>query len=103
MSRSAVASNIKRIVKCPHCGYEYDIAEVVYPGEFLGKPDKIVKDALGKILLVDFEDPKHAPEQSERYICDSCNKTFVILPQISFEAVKEDEQIDFSQEFASLL
>lgn len=39
--------------KCPHCGYEYTPADVFMPGDLIGKPESVVRDALGKIIYLD--------------------------------------------------
>lgn len=96
-------SKINRTIKCPHCGHEYDISEIVVPGEFIGHPDKIIKDALGKILYLDYNKESHEPVSSEKFICEDCNKTFIVYPQISFEVATETEELDFANQSVSLL
>lgn len=40
-------------VKCPHCGHEHELSEILMPGDLLGRPEVVVRDALGKIIYVD--------------------------------------------------
>ena len=72
------------------------------PGDFLGKPDSLVKDALGKILYCDYEEGEE-PLATESFICDHCGKPFVVEPVISYKVRKEDEEKDFSSDTVSLL
>ncbi len=89
-------------IKCPHCGATYVPAEIFMPGDFLGKPDSLVKDALGKILYCDYEEGEE-PLATESFICDHCGKPFVVEPVISYKVRKEDEEKDFSSDTVSLL
>lgn len=43
------------LIKCPHCGHEYQAAEIFMPEDLLGRPTSngIIKDALGKILYTE--------------------------------------------------
>lgn len=92
-----------QVIKCPHCGYEYIPSEIFYPGDLIGgRTESLVRDALGKILYLEYaEDNK--PLQSEQYICDSCDKPFVVEPVISYKVKKEIEELDFSNDTVSLL
>lgn len=90
----------KQIIKCPHCQYEYLPCEIMMPGDFLGKPrQQPVRDALGKILYVEYEE---IPCEPETYICDGCEKQFVVEYQVSYKAKKEVEELDFSNASVSL-
>jgi hypothetical protein len=40
-------------VKCPHCGHEHELSEILMPGDLLGRPEVVVRDAVGKIIYVD--------------------------------------------------
>ena len=64
------------IVKCPFCNTEYHIAELAIPGELLGRPKKngVIKDPLGKILYLDWEE---APETVLQY-CDNCDVNLML-------------------------
>lgn len=90
------------VIKCPHCGAEYVPAEIFMPGDLIGKPDSVVRDALGKILYADYEEDCE-PLATESFICDNCGKPFVVEPVISYKVKKEDEEKDFSTDTVSLL
>ena len=89
-------------IRCPHCGYEYTPAEIFMPGDFLGRPESLIRDALGKIIYLEYEEDNE-PLQSEQYICDNCDKPFVVEPVISYKVKKEIEELDFSNDTVSLL
>ena len=72
------------------------------PGELLGNPDSVVKDALGKILYEDYADGEE-PEYVEHFECENCGKPFVIEASLTFKTKKEDEELDFSEQYVSLL
>jgi len=72
------------------------------PGDFVGKTDSIVKDALGKVIYVDYLED-YEPLATESFVCDHCGKPFVVEPVISFKTKKEDEERDFSTDTVSLL
>lgn len=91
----------KQIIKCPHCGYEYDAAEIMMSSDFIGKPESLIRDALGKILHLEYEEGKE-PLQSETYICDGCNRQFVVEPQVTYKVRKEAEELDFTNSSVSL-
>ena len=92
---------INQKIKCPHCGYEYVPAEVMHPNDFLGRPETVLRDALGKLLHVDYE-RGNEPLSSETYICDGCDKQFIIEPSTTYKVRKEAEELDFSQTTVSL-
>ena len=72
------------------------------PGDLVGTPDSIVRDALGKTIYVDYEEDA-APLASESYICDGCGKAFVVEPVIQYKVKKQVEELDFGEESVSLL
>lgn len=87
-------------IKCV-CGAEYLPAEVFSPGELEGRPDSIVKDALGTILYSDYVEGEEAcPE--EEYVCDVCGRRLRIKPRMSFEVEEAPEELDFARDSASL-
>ena len=90
------------IIKCPHCGAQYLPAEIFLPGAFLGRPDDLVKDSLGKILYEDYREGGE-PNMTEQYICDYCDKPFVIEAYITYKSVEEEPEKDFSTQYVSLL
>lgn len=72
------------------------------PGELIGKPDSVIRDALGKIIYQDFAE-EDEPAQVGHYCCDECGKPFTVEPVISYKVKKEDEALDFSELSTSLL
>lgn len=90
------------IIKCPHCGYEYHPSEIFFPNDFFGKPDSLIKDAIGKILYVDYKDDQ-APSFQEHFECENCEKPFIINASVSYSTAKESEEQDFSNPYVSLL
>jgi DNA-directed RNA polymerase subunit RPC12/RpoP len=89
-------------IKCPHCNYEYTLADIFYPESLLGRPDSLVRDALGKIIYLDYKEGEE-PLQSEQYICDNCDKPFIVEPVITVKVKKEVEELDFTEDYVSLL
>ena len=90
------------VIRCPHCGYEYTPADIFMPGELIGIPVDVVRDALGKIIYQDYEED-NAPATEAHYCCDNCNKSFVVEPVITYKVRKEDEALDFAEQSVSLL
>jgi len=90
------------IVKCPHCGHEYHLCEIALPGELLGKPKThgIIKDALGKIIYIDWEEE---PVTKFQYTCDNCNRDFLVEATLTVKSAPVDEATDFSNLETSLL
>ena len=72
------------------------------PGQLIGKPETVIRDALGKIIYQEYDD-EELPNQTEHYFCDSCGKPFVVEPVITYKVRKEDEALDFSEQSVSLL
>ena len=94
----------KATITCPHCGWEYLPAEVFYPGELFGKPkpSSIVRDALGKILYVEYEDNEE-PEQQETFECENCGRLFAVEPVVSYKTKEAKEEEDFTDLYVNLL
>lgn len=90
------------VIKCPHCGWEYLPGEIFMPGELIGKPDTVIRDALGKIIYTDYKEGEE-PTLVEHFECEHCGKPFVAEAVISFKVKKEEEELDFSSPYASLL
>jgi len=72
------------------------------PGDLTGKPDSVVRDALGKIIYLDYVEGEE-PCQLAEYECDNCGKPFVVEATVSYKARKQAEEKDFSSPYASLL
>ena len=90
------------IIKCPHCGANYLAAEIYMPGSFLGRPEDIVKDSLGKILYEDYQEGKE-PDMIEHFICDYCDKPFIVEATVTYKSMAEEPEKDFSQQYVSLI
>jgi hypothetical protein len=72
------------------------------PGAFLGRPEDLVKDSLGKILYEDYREGDE-PEMIEHFICEYCDKPFVIEATITYKSMTEEPEKDFSTQYVSLL
>lgn len=90
------------VIKCPHCGHGYAPAELFHPTDFAGYPTTVLRDALGKILYQEYREG-YEPALSAEYICDGCNKKFLVEVEISYKSKKESEELDFSETTVSLL
>ena len=88
--------------KCPHCGAHYLPSEIFMPGAFLGRPEDIVKDSFGKIIYEDFQ-VGYEPDMIERYICDYCEKPFIVEATVTYKTMAEEPEKDFSNQYVSLL
>lgn len=100
--KQTTPNNQRHIIKCPHCGWEYLPSEIFMPGDLIGKPETVVKDALGKIIYEDYDD-NYKPCFEEHYECDGCGKSFAVSATIVYKSREESEELDFSTEFVSLL
>lgn len=74
------------IIKCPHCGAEYLIEELVMPEDVIGKRYAI-KDSKGKIEYIEGE----LPEMITEYICDYCDKKFKVQLFLDAKTFIEDD------------
>lgn len=61
-----------KIIKCPKCGYEYVAAEIFFPQDLLGKPNNIIRDDKGHIILIEGE----SPCLEEEFECENCGSVF---------------------------
>ena len=91
------------VIKCPHCGYEYLPGEIYMPGSLIGQPDEIVRDSSGKIIYEDYSTETREPDMIESYICDQCNKPFVVEATVTYKVREESPEKDFSTTYVSLL
>ena len=89
-------------IKCPHCGCEYLPGEIYMPGSLIGQPEEVVKDSFGKIIYEDYIETKK-PDMIEHYICDNCEKPFVIEATVTYRAKEEAPENDFKSQYVSLL
>ena len=92
---------VKKIIACPHCGYEYLPGEIFYPNNVIGQPVNIIRDALGKILYEEYIPGKEQTAE-EQYYCDSCGKPFIVEIDLHYKTRKETEELDFSDTSATL-
>lgn len=90
------------IITCKHCGAQYLPGEIYMPGALIGKPDDLVKDALGKILYEDYLEGNE-PDMIERFICEYCDKPFTVEATVTYKTMVEAPERDFSTEYVSLL
>lgn len=90
------------IIKCHHCGAQYLPGEIFMPGAFIGQPDDLVKDSVGRILYEDYQEGKE-PDFIEHFTCEYCNKPFIIEATVTYKTMEEAPEKDFSTEYVSLL
>lgn len=90
------------IIKCPHCGANYLPGEIYMPGALIGQPEDVVKDSLGKLLYEDYSENKE-PDMVEHFICDYCDKPFIVEATITYKTTIEAPERDFSTQYVSLL
>lgn len=90
------------IIKCPHCGANYLPGEIYMPGALIGQPDDIVKDSLGKILYEDYREGKE-PDMIEHFICEICNKPFVVEATVTYKTSAEAPEKDFTEQYVPLI
>jgi hypothetical protein len=100
-----MCSNTSRktpIIKCPHCGAQYLPGEIYMPGALIGQPEDVVKDSLGKLLYEDYPDGKE-PDMIEHFVCEYCDKPFVIEATVTYKSMAEAPEADFKNQYVSLL
>ena len=78
-----------KIIKCPKCGYEYVVAEIFFPQDFLGKPNNIIRDDKGHIILVEGESPCF----EEEFECENCGAVFKTKLDMTFNS-SYDKDLD---------
>ena len=88
--------------KCPHCGAQYLPGEVYMPGSLIGQPCDIVKDSLGKLLYEDYPEGKE-PDMIEHFVCEYCEKPFIVEATVTYKTMAEEPDRDFSTQYVSLL
>ena len=91
------------VIRCPHCGAEYLPGEIYHPGSLIGQPSDVVKDSFGRILYEDYEPASREPDMMEQFICEYCEKPFVIEATVTYKTREESPENDFSTEYVSLL
>lgn len=92
----------RKIIKCPHCGWEYLPGEVLYPTQVLGQPkNNIIRDPLGHILYEEYRE-NDEPLAEDKFVCENCGKPFVIEIDVNYKSKPEEAELDFSTETVSL-
>ena len=91
------------VIRCPHCGAEYLPGEIYIPGSLIGQPDEVIKDSFGKIIYEDYYTDTREPDMIEHFICDYCEKPFVIEATVTYKSMAEEPEKDFSSPYVSLL
>ena len=91
------------VIRCPHCGAEYLPGEIYIPGSLIGQPDEVIKDSFGKIIYEDYYTDTREPDMIEHFICDYCEKPFVIEATVTYKTREEAPEKDFKQQYVSLL
>jgi hypothetical protein len=91
------------VIRCPHCGSEYLPGEIYMPGALIGQPDDIVKDSLGKIIYEDYSTEDLEPNMTEHFVCEYCEKPFVVEATVTYRAKEESPENDFTTRYVSLL
>lgn len=91
------------LIKCPHCGAEYLPGEIYMPGALIGQPDDVVRDAVGKIIYEDYSTPDREPDNTEHFVCEYCEKPFIIEAIITYKTKEEAPENDFTTQYVSLL
>lgn len=97
------AINQKTLITCPHCkAAQYLAEEIFIPDVFFGKTASVVKEPLGKIVYVNYPD-ETKPNTVEHYICDYCDKPFIVEATVTYKTMTEAPEKDFSTPYVSLL
>lgn len=91
------------VIRCPHCGAEYLPGEIYMPNAIIGQPDDIVKDSFGRIIYEDYFTPEREPCTEEHFVCEYCEKPFVIEATVTYKTREESPENDFSTEYVNLL
>ena len=91
-------------ITCPYCGAQYLPGEIYMPEALLGRPIDVVRDSLGKIICVDYQEVDTMPNATETFTCEYCEQPFdVEACYISYKVVKSDPSKNFKQEYVPLL
>lgn len=91
------------VIRCPHCGAEYLPGEIYMPGSLIGQPDEVVKDTVGKIIYEDYDSELREPNMEEHFMCDYCDKPFIIEATITYKTREEAPEADFTSQYVNLL
>ena len=86
------------IIECPRCGWQYLPAEIYVDRAFFGRPTRIDRDEIGRII--DYEGT--SVDQFETYICDHCNVEF--RTQCKMTMITEETRLaNFDEEYIAPL
>ena len=91
------------VIRCPHCGSEYLPGEIYLPGSLIGQPDDVIRDSLGKIIYEDYSTEDREPCSTEHFVCEYCEKPFVVEATVTYKAQEEAPEKDFTTKYVSLL
>lgn len=91
------------LIKCPHCKAEYLPGEIYMPHSLIGQPDDVVRDSLGKLIYSDYDTPDREPEFTEHFVCEYCEKPFIVEAIVTFKTMAEAPESDFQNQYVSLL
>ena len=86
----------RKIVRCPHCGYEYLAGEIFYPDSVFGRPKQIIRDTLGHIIYEDYEEGSE-PSDTEKFYCENCDRPFIAEWDVVVRSKPEEQALDFSE------
>jgi hypothetical protein len=96
-------SSKSHTIRCPHCGAEYLPGEIYMPGSLIGQPDEVVRDSFGKIIYEDYYTATREPDMMESFVCEYCEKPFIIEATVTYKVKEEAPERDFSTKYVSLL
>lgn len=82
---------MEKVIKCPHCGYEYLPEEIFYGVSYLGDASNIVRDEEGKIIHY----TGTSMPLTETYCCDKCLTNFKVESEITYTT---SEVVDFDED-----
>ena len=89
-------------IKCIHCGAELHPSEIFMPEDLTGRPKNIIRDPLGKILYVAWEEDGE-PALVQKFECPECNRPFIVEANVSYKVKPVPAEEDFSTDTVSLL
>ena len=72
------------------------------PDDLTGQPKNVIKDPLGKILFVEYEEDGE-PALTQKFECMECGKAFIVEANVSYKVKLVPEEEDFSTDTVSLL
>lgn len=75
------------VIVCPNCGMEYLPAEIFLPDAFVGHPQNIEKDSLGKVCSFS----GLSSDTAEEYVCDGCKSLFRVSARVNYMTTIRDK------------